>query len=492
MILWITVLVNSVTMNFASLEFFAFLALVYSLYRLAPHRAQNFLLLGASYYFYGCWDWRFLGLILFSTVVDFALGKAIHRSSNEKKRKLFLTASLVCNLGLLAVFKYFGFFAESCADLLASLGWEADWRLLNIVLPVGISFYTFQTLSYTIDIYRRKLEPVCNFGDFALFVGFFPQLVAGPIERAAVFLPQVSRPRKVNFDQSMQGLYLILFGLFKKIAIADGVAASVNSVYGSTGAVGTLDVILATWLFAIQIYCDFSAYSDIARGVSKLLGFELMVNFRFPFFSSNPQEFWRRWHISLSSWLRDYLYIPLGGSRGGKWMTYRNLMITMALGGLWHGAAWNFVFWGLFQGGILCAHRLVMGPEKKLEKTGVTFFGALKKVFFVGSFFQVVCYGWLLFRAESLEQVLVFSKVLFFDPVLSAPTIPMPPLAALAGIGVLFLADLFQHLSPKASPDRPFFASWPEWIRPAVYSALIVIILMGLANDRSTFIYFQF
>jgi alginate O-acetyltransferase complex protein AlgI len=479
-------------MNFASLEFFAFLALIYCLYRLLPHRAQNVMLLGGSLYFYGCWDWRFLGLIIFSTVVDFYLGRAIYLESDLRKRRWLLNGSLVINLGLLGVFKYFGFFAESCATLLSSFGWEADWRLLNIVLPVGISFYTFQTLSYTIDIYRGKLEPEARFLDFSLFVLFFPQLVAGPIERAAVFLPQVSRPRIITWEQSVQGLYLILFGLFKKIAIADGVAGSVNAVYGSAGAVGTLDVVLATWLFAIQIYCDFSAYSDIARGVSKIMGFELMVNFQFPFFSSNPQEFWRRWHISLSTWLRDYLFIPLGGSRGGSWMTGRNLMITMVLGGLWHGAAWNFVLWGLFQGGLLCIYRLMVDSEISANHSFSGKFPITKKIFCVVLFFQVVCYGWLLFRAESLDQVIAFSKLLFISPQFLHPTLPLPPLAALAGIGVLFISDLLQYFSSQEKSDCPFFINWPEWLRPAMVSSILLIILMGLSNDRSTFIYFQF
>ncbi|MEM7698463.1 MAG: MBOAT family O-acyltransferase [Verrucomicrobiota bacterium] len=478
-------------MNFASFQFFAFLGIVYLLYRLLPHRGQNFLLLGASYFFYGCWDWRFLGLIVLSTIVDFVVGQQLHRTESARRRKTWLLVSLVTNLGLLAVFKYFNFFADSAQEMLGTLGWEVDWRLLQIVLPVGISFYTFQTLSYTIDIYRRKLEPVKSLPDFALFVAFFPQLVAGPIERAAVFLPQVAKPRKVNFSQSADGLYLILFGLFKKVVIADGIAPSVDAVYGAPGPYATLDVVLATWLFAIQIYCDFSAYSDIARGVSKLLGFELMVNFRFPFFSTNPQEFWRRWHISLSSWLRDYLYIPLGGSRGGNAMLYRNLMLTMVLGGLWHGAAWNFVLWGFFQGGILCLHRLIVGAKPELKPVE-SVFDALVHFAKVVLFFQVVCYGWLLFRAESLGQVIDLSAAVFWSWDWSMPGLPTPPLAALIGVPLLVIFDFLQSRSRSENFDQPFFSRWPEFCRSAVYSLLLLTLLMGLANERSAFIYFQF
>jgi alginate O-acetyltransferase complex protein AlgI len=474
-------------MNFASIEFFQFLFVVYGLYVLLPHRWQNFLLLGASYYFYGSWDWRFLSLIWLSTILDFFVGKFIYATENPNRRKYLLIASLLVNLGMLGFFKYFGFFTESFSDFLTSLGMQADWRTLNIILPVGISFYTFQTLSYTIDIYRGKLKPVSSLLDFALFVAFFPQLVAGPIERASHFLPQVASKRKVTLDQTARGCFLILLGLFKKVAIADGVANSVNAIYNSTGIVGTLDIILATYLFAIQIYCDFSGYSDIARGVCKLMGFDLMVNFETPYFSVNPSDFWRRWHISLSTWLRDYLYIPLGGNRLGTRKTYRNLMLTMTLGGLWHGAAWNFIYWGIYQGTILCIHRLVAGPKPTIRSV-TTIRDRLRRSLIIFAFFQIVCYGWLLFRASSWQQIYNFTDLLFFHPLWMSPIIPKPPLAALIGIILLLIIDLAHYVFGKAT----FYRRWPVQIRAALYAALLMVILMGLSNTGTTFIYFQF
>lgn len=474
-------------MNFASLEFFRFLLLVYGLYFLLPWRWQNRMLLLASYYFYGSWDWRFLGLIGLTTTLDFFLANAIEDSHDPKLRKLYLAISLVANLSILGFFKYFGFFTDSLVELLARFGLQPDWRTLNIILPVGISFYTFQTLSYTIDVYRRELRPARNIFDFALYVSFFPQLVAGPIERASRFLPQIMSKRVMTLEKTTRGIFLILLGLFKKVAIANGLATSVDAIYNSSGTVGTLDIVLATYLFAIQIYCDFSGYSDIARGVAKLLGFDLMVNFETPYFALNPSDFWRRWHISLSTWLRDYLYIPLGGSRQGTGKTYRNLMVTMTLGGIWHGAAWNFVFWGVYQGAVLCLHRLFAGAKPKI-RTVTGFWGGLRRAFWILAFFQVTAYGWLLFRASSWSQIKTFSDRLFFHPLWLPTQIPQPPLAALAGIALILLVDLAQYLNGKAT----FYQHWPLPTRAALYSALLVVLIMGLSNSGTTFIYFQF
>ncbi len=474
-------------MNFDSIEFFAFLFIIYGLYILLKRRWQNALLLIASYYFYGSWDWRFLSLILVSTLLDFFLGKRIYASESPRVRQGLLALSLIANLGVLGFFKYFGFFTESLVSTLSAVGIQTDWRTLNIVLPVGISFYTFQTLSYTIDIYRRKLKPVNHLLDFALFVAFFPQLVAGPIERASHFLPQVVSQRKITLEQTGRGIYLILLGLFKKIAIANGIAGSVNSIYNSTGQVSTPDIILATYLFAIQIYCDFSGYSDIARGVSKLLGFDLMVNFDTPYFAVNPSDFWRRWHISLSTWLRDYLYIPLGGNRQGTAKTYRNLMITMVLGGIWHGAAWNFVYWGAYQGSILCLHRWV-GGAKPTIKPVLSIGDVLRRTLIIAAFFQVTAYGWLLFRASSWQQIASFTDRLFFNPVWTAPAIAQPPLAALSGILLIFTVDFAQY----QAADATFYRRWPVQIKAALYSLLLLVTVMGLSNTGATFIYFQF
>ena len=413
-------------MLFNSPEFIVFLVVVYCLYLVLPFRPQNYMLLAASYVFYGWWDPRFLFLVVISSTVDYWVGLtmdagrltrsqklvpavflivsalvllgilpktalrqsypafwnepstvplillasigflmlaqgvyAILKSLPEDRRRMScVSISVVTQLGLLGFFKYFNFFVDSLHAALSDIGiHSATWHL-DIVLPVGISFYTFQSLSYTIDIYRGGIKPTKRFFDFALFVAYFPQLQAGPIERARHLIPQLSNPRQLDLDQSMRGLYLIVFGFFKKVGIADGVAPVVDQVFGSGGHITWIDIVIGTVLFAIQIYCDFSGYTDIARGVSKLLGIDLMTNFNLPYFASNPQDFWRRWHISLSTWLRDYLYVPLGGNRGNLAFVCRNLMLTMALGGLWHGAAWNYLLWGIYQGILLCVYRV--------------------------------------------------------------------------------------------------------------------------------------
>ncbi|MFG0250466.1 MAG: MBOAT family O-acyltransferase, partial [Phycisphaeraceae bacterium JB051] len=352
--------------------------------------------------------------------------------------------------------------------------------------------YTFQTMSYTIDIYRGHLKPTHRFLDFALFVSFFPQLVAGPIERATHLLPSILHERRIDWEQSMRGCFLILMGLFKKIGVADSVAIAVNSVYLTQGDVTQLDIIVATVLFAIQIYCDFSGYSDIARGCSKIMGIELMTNFKLPYVSRTPSEFWTRWHISLSSWLRDYLYIPLGGNRGNKFMVYRNLSLTMLLGGLWHGAAWNFVLWGAYQGAILCIYRLLgIGVRRAgQEEIGITIkqriLGMLNMLFFFG----VTCYGWLLFRAVSFEQIVGFTWQLLTDFGSSSMQLTMrkPTLAGMLGVLVLIVYELTEN----NLKDTCFYKRFPVPIRAGLYALMIFIIFMGTSNAPVQFIYFQF
>jgi D-alanyl-lipoteichoic acid acyltransferase DltB (MBOAT superfamily) len=398
------------------------------------------------------------------------------------KRKIFVGISVASNLAILGFFKYFNFFIESAESLVVSLGGDASLYHLNIVLPVGISFYTFQTISYSIDVFRKEIKPTEHFLDFALFVAYFPQLVAGPIERAKNLLPKIISPRQFNYEQIRRGLFLIAWGLFKKIAIADAVATSVNSVYETSGTVSALDVLLATVLFAIQIYCDFSGYSDIARGTSKLMGIELMRNFNLPYFSTNPSEFWRRWHISLSSWLRDYLYIPLGGSKGTLGKTYRNLMMTMLLGGLWHGAAWNFILWGAYQGGILSLHRFFQG-NKKMVPAGLPLL-TLKILFFFG----VTCYGWLLFRANSISQVIDFTSILLFDWDDLSMSIKRPPIVAFLSIPLLIIHDLSEYLAK----DGKFSIGVRKPAFGFIAAYTMLMIAMGLSNEPSQFIYFQF
>jgi len=393
-------------MLFNSFVFVGFFLLTYALYLALrrDHRLQNVLLLVASYVFYGYWDVRFLALLAVSTVVDFLVGGALFRSRDPGRRKALLVVSVCVNLGILGFFKYYDFFAESLVELLHLVGLRPDPFTLGVVLPVGISFYTFQTLSYTIDIYRGRLEPVRNLLDFGLFVSFFPQLVAGPIERARNLLPQIQRPRRIDRDQVGAALWLILWGYFKKVVIADRMALIVNPVFADHTSYQGLELLVALLAFTVQIYGDFSGYTDIARGLAKLMGFELMVNFKLPYFAVDPSDFWRRWHVSLSSWLRDYLYIPLGGNRGGVLRTQRNLALTMLLGGLWHGAAWNFVIWGGYHGALLAIYRWAdrepihadpWGPGR--PRVAVLARMALM--------FVLTVLGWLIFRAESAGQI---------------------------------------------------------------------------------------
>jgi alginate O-acetyltransferase complex protein AlgI len=392
---------------FNSFVFIGFFLLTYGAYLLLRqhHRAQNLLLLGASYVFYGYWDWRFLGLLALSTGVDFVVGRALFRSEDPRRRKLLLTVSVCTNLGILGFFKYYDFFAESLAAVMGLVGLHPDPFTLGILLPVGISFYTFQTMSYTIDIYRGKLQPVDSLTDFALFVAFFPQLVAGPIERAVNLLPQIARPRRIDRDGVGSALWLILWGYFKKVVIADRMALIVNPIFAQHGDYQGLELVVGLLAFTVQIYGDFSGYTDIARGLARLMGFELMVNFKLPYFAINPSDFWLRWHVSLSSWLRDYLYIPLGGNRGGVLRTQRNLAITMLLGGLWHGAAWHFVIWGGYHGALLAIYRW-LDPDPIHADPWRSGASRLRVLAMMALMFSLTVLGWLIFRAESAAQIL--------------------------------------------------------------------------------------
>lgn len=540
-------------MIFNSIEFFIFLPIVYLVYCRLTHRRQNIFLLIASYFFYGWWDVRFLYLITLSTSVDYCCGILIDRGSISRRqlisaavyvllscvsflgvggylldqdlrqtlwltaiglgaafaffiliwaverrgeglsdayqKKVFLVASILVNLGILGIFKYFNFFVDSARTVLAGFGvTDVSLTTLNVLLPVGISFYTFQTMSYSIDIYRGKLKSCDGYLNFALYVAYFPQLVAGPIERATHLLPKILTPRKRDLQQTIDGVKLIGYGLFKKVVIADGLAGAVDAVYGTTGAVSSTDILIATLFFAIQIYCDFSGYTDIARGISKMLGIELMLNFRLPYFSRSPSEFWQRWHISLSSWLRDYLYIPLGGNRGGSLATYKNLMTTMLLGGLWHGAAWNFVLWGGYHGFILCVYRVV--PEKFHLWWSQNRFRAYVGFWLsMAFFFMLTLYGWLLFRSVSFDQVATFTSALLQFKDWSAPlTVPMPPFSALLGLPILVGYELVSFAAERGwrplAPLRQF--------RPVLHGVMLFTFIASLSTPPAQFIYFQF
>jgi alginate O-acetyltransferase complex protein AlgI len=390
-------------MVFNSLEFVVFFAAVYALYRVLPHRPQNWLLLVASYYFYAAWDWRFLSLLIGSTVVDYSVALYLGRRHDDAHRRRVLWISIAFNLGVLGFFKYYGFFAENLRVLLDTAGIGVSLPTLQVVLPIGISFYTFMTLSYVIDVYRREIAPTRDLLDFAVFVAFFPHLVAGPILRASSLIPQIAHPRRPTRAQMSDGAWLVGWGLVKKVLVADNLARIADAVFANP-APSALEVLVGVYAFAFQIYGDFSGYTDIARGISKWMGIELNLNFLFPYFVRSPQAFWKHWHISLSTWLRDYLYVPLGGNRGSRARTYRNLMITMILGGLWHGAAWPFVIWGVYQGALLVVYRWA-GERWQGARWIAALDGPAGRILGWAVMFHLTCYGWLIFRADSASTI---------------------------------------------------------------------------------------
>lgn len=473
-------------MSFNTLTFVAFFLIVYLFYLVlrGSFRAQNFLLLGASYVFYGSWDWRFLSLLLISTLVDFFVARAIHLSKNSSARRYFLTVSVATNLSILGFFKYFNFFTESFVELLNTVGLTADYPTLNIILPVGISFYTFQSMSYTIDIYRRRLEPTNNIFDFALFVSFFPQLVAGPIERASNLLPQIIRPRQIAPGMVDAGIFLILWGYFQKVVIADNVGVYSDLIFGGYQDFEGLDILVGILAFTVQIYCDFSGYSDIARGICKLLGIELMVNFRLPYFALSPRDFWSRWHISLSSWLRDYLYIPLGGNQGGTARTFCNLMLTMLLAGLWHGAAWNFVIWGAYHGSLLVLYSVFDTPSKHpyLQIGPYPYIIVLFRIF---SMFTLTLVGWVIFRSQSVHQIAyILHHSLFFTFDINMRN----AYELLIFSSPLILIQTWQYLTG----DLLIATKQGTLARGLIYGFLFFGIIVFGARESMEFIYFQF
>jgi D-alanyl-lipoteichoic acid acyltransferase DltB (MBOAT superfamily) len=476
-------------MLFNSLQFAVFFAVVYGLYLVLDHRRQNWLLLAASVVFYGSWDWRFLFLLLASTALNYLLGLAIDRASDRKRRRLLLIVSVCGNLSILGFFKYCNFFAQNLVLLIDRMGFSVSPPVLNVVLPLGISFYTFQAMSYTIDIYYGRLKPAKSYLDVTLFVIFFPQLVAGPIERATHLLPQMLSPRRVTLDKFHEGAYLILWGLFQKVFVADNLARIADPVFAAPPPYRGAEVLVGVYAFAFQIFCDFAGYSNIARGLGKCMGFDIMVNFRLPYFSTNPREFWQRWHISLSNWLRDYLYIPLGGNRNGTLKTYRNLAITMLLGGLWHGAAWTFVFWGAYHGALLIGHRLIEGlrgtaaPGKGGAGSGA--WRAVKVVFF----FHLICVSWILFRARSLTQAygMFVSLAANFD-IAGSPGLWRTVLSTVLLLWLLLLVQCFQY----RKDDLMAVFRWPPLARGVYYFILYYSLVVYGVQGAYEFIYFQF
>lgn len=477
-------------MLFNSIEFLLFLPIVFLLYWFIFNknlRSQNLLILVSSYVFYGWWDYRFLSLIFLSTIVDYIIGLNIPKQNSEKKQKLLLWCSVLFNLSVLGFFKYYNFFLDSWIDLFDSIGYEIKsvWTL-NIILPVGISFYTFQTMSYTIDIYRKRLEPTKDFISFASFVSFFPQLVAGPIERATNLLPQILNKREFKYEQGVQGLRLILWGMFKKVVIADSLAPMVNDIFSNYQDFGGGTLWLGAIYFAFQIYCDFSGYSDIAIGISKLFGFELMSNFKFPYFSRNIGEFWRRWHISLSTWFRDYLYIPLGGSQEGNFKSIRNIFIIFLVSGFWHGANWTFIFWGLFHS-ILFLPSFIFNTNRKYTTSIIaekTLLPSPKEFIQVITTFILVTIGWVFFRSETIGDSFVYLKKMVFQ---FYNFQHIKPTIILFGIGFIILEFIIK------SDERDILFSKRKEINYFLFLLLgVLITLLFFKENNTDFIYFQF
>lgn len=481
-------------MLFNSLDYFLFLPLVFILYWFVTYKklaVQNGMLLVMSYVFYGWWDWRFLFLLLFSTLLDYFSGIKIHESENPLRRKFWLVLSIGINLGFLGFFKYYNFFAAEFGALLQQLGFnvnEFTFRIIQIILPVGISFYTFHGLSYIIDIYKKRIPAVYNFIEYALFVSYFPLLVAGPIERATHLLPQLQVPRKFNYHQAVTGLRQILWGLFKKVVIADSCAYYANMIFNHSGDYNGSTLFLGALFFTFQIYGDFSGYSDIALGTSKLFGIELLRNFAFPYFSRDIAEFWRRWHISLSTWFRDYLYIPLGGSKGGKWMKVRNTFAIFLVSGFWHGANWTFIVWGFLNA--LYFIPLLLSNKNRDHINIVAAGKLLPSVSDVGkiaiTFFLTVL-AWIFFRSANLTQAWDILTTIFSSSLLQPLQVfPKEPLLLI----VFFM--LIEWLGREHQfALETFGLKWNRWLRLAFYMVLTVMVFM-YSGKEETFIYFQF
>tara|TARA_B100000886_G_scaffold314515_1_gene251855 strand:+ start:2489 stop:3931 length:1443 start_codon:yes stop_codon:yes gene_type:complete len=480
-------------MLFNSIEFLLFLPIIFTLYWFVFDKnikLQNLIIFLGSYLFYGWWDYRFLSMIFLSTIVDYFIGLMIFKNSIERKRKILLICSILFNLGILGFFKYYNFFVNSWIDLFSLIGYEIKsiWTL-NIILPVGISFYTFQTMSYTIDIYRRKLQPTRDFISFASFVSFFPQLVAGPIERATNLLPQILNRRKFKYEQATQGLNLILFGMFKKVVIADSIGPIVDDIFTNYETYGGLTLWIGAIYFSFQIYCDFSGYSDIAIGTAKLFGIELMQNFKTPYFSRNIGEFWRRWHISLSTWFRDYLYIPLGGSKEGKIKAIRNIFIIFTVSGFWHGANWNFIVWGLFHSILFIPFFLFNTNRKYLTSVIAerSYFPSTKETIEVTYTYILIVISWVLFRSENLTSSFFYLKKMFFDFELNFQP------SGIKYIVFIFILLLIEYLQRNSKIFENIFNENKYLNKLTKWLILLLTIKYFLQNlGMNQFIYFQF
>jgi alginate O-acetyltransferase complex protein AlgI len=473
-------------MLFCSQKFLLFFLLVFALYWALPGRRMRvWLLLGASFYFYASWNRKLAFIICASTLLDYLLALGMERCQVAWRRKLLLSVSLVANLGLLCYFKYANFFLHSLNDLLIAAGVPAWFGTLKVILPIGISFYTFEAINYTVDVYRRRIPAERNLGDFMLFILFFPHLVAGPIVRARDFLPQIKRPKRWDWPRMYLGLGYVVMGLVKKMAIADRMAEYVDPVFGDPSGYRAEAILMAIIAYSVQIYCDFSGYTDMAIGTAHMLGYKLAQNFNMPYLAANVSEFWRRWHISLSSWLRDYLFIPLGGSRGSHWRTAANLMVTMTLGGLWHGANWTFVFWGALHGTLLVGHRLFRDQCQRwtlLDRVLRSIPGTMSRMLLT---FVCVAFGWVFFRATTLHDALTLLHRLFaWSPGLGEP---------LRRVG---LTDtlLFMWLCHGVACWVPWKKLWrlPAPVQGFAYATALLLAQVLAPDAGKAFIYFQF
>ncbi|MES2284302.1 MAG: MBOAT family O-acyltransferase [Bacteroidota bacterium] len=483
-------------MLFNSINFALFLPIVFIFYWFATKgnlKLQNIVLLISSYFFYACWDYRFLFLLVFSTLLDYFTAIKIHEAKSQNFKRFWFWLSVGINLGFLGVFKYYNFFASSFADGLSLLGINADFWTLQIILPVGISFYTFHGLSYVIDIYKNRIKPEKNFIDYSVFVSFFPLLVAGPIERATHLLPQIQRKREFDYSKAVDGLRQILWGLFKKVVIADNCAEYANTIFNNSADYSGSTLVLGALFFTFQIYCDFSGYSDIALGTARLFGIELLRNFAFPYFSRDIAEFWRRWHISLSSWFRDYLYIPLGGSKGGTWMKVRNTFIIFIVSGFWHGANWTFIIWGLLNAIYIMPSILFNTNRDNLDIVAKgKYLPTMKEFLSIVMTFGLTAFAWIFFRAENVGHALIYISGIFSNSLLTIPYFP----GIVKALSIIFLICIFiiiewfgreQHYALQLSSNID-----KKYLRLSWYYAIIFSILMFGNFNGNQFIYFQF
>ena len=482
-------------MLFNTLHFAIFLPIVFIFYWLLSKRNlvyQNGLLLVSSYFFYACWDWRFLFLLVFSTLLDYYTGIKMSDATNEKSKKFWFWLSISVNIGFLGVFKYYNFFAESFATAISQVGLQVNPWTLKVILPVGISFYTFHGLSYVIDIYKDRIKAEKNFIDYSVFVSFFPLLVAGPIERATHLLPQIQKKRVFDYSRAIDGLKQILWGLFKKVVIADNCARFANIIFENSAEYSGSTLVLGALFFTLQIYGDFSGYSDIALGTARLFGIDLLRNFAFPYFSRDIAEFWRRWHISLSTWFRDYLYIPLGGSKGGTWMKVRNTFIIFLVSGFWHGANWTFIIWGLLNA-LYIMPSIIFGTNRtNLDVVAQgRIFPNFKEIFQITITFTLTVFAWIFFRSntvgEAFEYILrIFSKSLFTIPVYKEFLFSIP---------VLIFVVLFMIVEWCGREEQfaiaKVFSSQSRWVRWGFYYLILMVIFL-FAGTNQQFIYFQF